>query len=50
MFVGGLARRNRVRELALFLGMDAGVVAEGLVEAVERDPSLRRVKRLDRAA
>jgi hypothetical protein len=37
--VDGLADRNRVRELASFLGLDAESVAEGLVEAVQRDLS-----------
>jgi hypothetical protein len=37
-----LASRQKVRELAVFLGLDAGVVAEGLVDAVQRDPALRR--------
>jgi hypothetical protein len=35
----GLADRNRVRKLAMFLGLDAESVAEGLVEAVRRDMS-----------
>ena len=46
----GLAHRERVRELAKFLGLDAGSVAEGLVEAVEHDPSLRRSPLLHHAA
>jgi hypothetical protein len=46
----GLTHRERVRELAKFLGLDAESVAEGLVEAVERDPSLRRSTLLHRAA
>jgi hypothetical protein len=50
MSVVGLARRERVRELAKFLGLDAGSVAEGLVEAVEHDPSLRRSPLLHHAA
>jgi hypothetical protein len=37
----GLTHRERVRELAKFLGLDAESVAEGLVEAVHQDPSLR---------
>ena len=45
-----LANRERVRELAKFLGLDAGSVAEGLVEAVEHDPSLRRSPLLHHAA
>jgi hypothetical protein len=48
--VSGLAHRERVRELAKFLGLDAGSVAEGLVEAVENDSSLRRSPLLHRAA
>ncbi len=48
--VVGLAHRERVRELAKFLGLDAGSVAEGLVEAVEHDSSLRRSPLLHRAA
>ena len=48
--VVGLAHRERVRELAKFLGLDAESVAEGLVEAVDRDPSLRRSALLHRAA
>jgi hypothetical protein len=48
--VVGLADRERVRELAKFLDLDAGSVAEGLVEAVERDPSLRRSSLLHHAA
>lgn len=48
--VVGLARRDRVRELAKFLGLDAKSVAEGLVEAVEHDPSLRRSPLLHHAA
>jgi len=35
--VAGLAASVRVRELANFLGLDAEAVAEGLVEAVQRD-------------
>ena len=35
--VEDLASQNRVRNLARFLGFDAQVVAEGLVEAVQRD-------------
>jgi hypothetical protein len=46
----GLAHRERVRELAKFLGLDAGTVAEGLVQAVERDASLRRSTLLHHAA
>jgi hypothetical protein len=46
----GLAHRERVRELAKFLGLDAGMVAEGLVQAVERDASLRRSTLLHHAA
>ncbi len=45
-----LANRERVRELAKYLGLDAGSVAEGLVEAVEHDPSLRRSPLLHHAA
>jgi hypothetical protein len=46
----GLAHRERVRELAKYLGLDAGTVAEGLVQAVERDPLLRRSTLLHHAA
>jgi hypothetical protein len=46
----GLAHRERVRELAKFLGLDARSVAEGLVQAVERDASLKRSTLLHRAA
>jgi hypothetical protein len=35
--VDGLADRNRVRELAVYLGLDSDSVAEGLLEAVRRD-------------
>jgi hypothetical protein len=49
-FVSGLAHRERVLELAKFLGLDAGSVAEGLVEAVENDSSLRQSPLLHRAA
>ncbi len=35
--VAELAASQRVRELANFLGLDAESVAEGLVEAVQRD-------------
>jgi hypothetical protein len=48
--VVGLVHRERVRELAKFLGLDAGSVAEGLVDAVEHDPSLRRSPLLHHAA
>lgn len=37
-----IGRRKNVRELAAFLGLDAVAVAEGLVDAAERDPALRR--------
>lgn len=46
----GLAHRERVRELGRFLGLDAEVIAEGLVEAVDRDPALRQSAYLHRAA
>ncbi|HUY58784.1 MAG TPA: hypothetical protein VMV16_03665 [Solirubrobacteraceae bacterium] len=46
----GLAHRERVRELAKFLGLDAGTVAEGLVQAVEQDASLRCSTLLHHAA
>jgi hypothetical protein len=46
----GLAHRERVRELAKFLGLDAETVAEGLVDAIDRDPALRRNALLHRAA
>lgn len=48
--VVGLAHRERVRELARFLGLDAESVAEGLVDVVERDPALRRSTYLHHAA
>jgi hypothetical protein len=48
--VVGLAHRERVRELAKFLGLDAESVAEGLVDAVDRDPALRQSTYLHRAA
>ena len=48
--VVGLAHRDRVRELAKFLGLDAESVAEGLVDAVDRDPVLRQSTLLHRAA
>jgi len=37
-----VGRRKNVRELASFLGLDSGAVAEGLVDAVERDRALKR--------
>jgi hypothetical protein len=37
-----VGRRKNVRELASFLGLDAAAVAEGLVDAVERDRALKR--------
>ena len=46
----GLAHRERVRELAKFLGLDAESIAEGLVDAVDRDPALRQSTYLHRAA
>lgn len=46
----GLAHRERVRELARFIGLDAEVIADGLVEAVDRDPALRQSAYLHRAA
>ena len=48
--VVGLAHRERVRELARFLGLDAESIAEGLVEAVDRDPALRQSTYLHHAA
>ena len=48
--VVGLAHRERVRELARFLGMDAESIAEGLVDAVDRDPALRQSAYLRHAA
>ena len=48
--VVGLAHRERVQELAKFLGLDAESIAEGLVEAVDRDPALRQSTLLHRAA
>ena len=38
-----LGRRKNVRDLADFLGINPQVVAEGLVEAARRDPTLRLV-------
>lgn len=46
----GLAHRERVRELARFLGLEAEAIAEGLVDAVEHDPALRDSSHLHRAA
>jgi hypothetical protein len=46
----GLAHRERVRELARFIGLDAEAIADGLVEAVDRDPALRQSAYLHRAA
>ena len=46
----GLAHRERVRELARFLSLDAESIAEGLVEAIDRDPALRQSAYLHRAA
>jgi hypothetical protein len=37
-----VGRRKNVRELASFLGLDAKVIAEGLIDAVERDLALKR--------
>jgi hypothetical protein len=48
--VVGLAHRERVMELAKFLGLDAESIAEGLVEAVDRDPALRQSTLLHHAA
>lgn len=48
--VVGLAHRERVRELARFLGMDAESIAEGLVDAIDRDPALRLSSYLRHAA
>lgn len=48
--VVGLAHRERVQELAKFLGLDAESIAEGLVEAVDRDPALSQSTLLHRAA
>ena len=48
--IAGLAHRERVRELARFLGMDAESVAEGLVEVLDRDPALRHSTNLRHAA
>ena len=45
-----LVRREKVRELASFLGLDAVIVAEGLVDAVQRDPRLKNEPRLHHAA
>jgi hypothetical protein len=39
--VSELSGRRRLRNLAAFLDCDASALAEGLVEAVQRDPSLR---------
>jgi hypothetical protein len=46
----GLAHRERVRELARFLSLDAESIAEGLVEAIDRDPALSQNVHLHRAA
>ncbi len=46
----GLAHRERVRELARFLGLEAETIAEGLVDAVERDPGLQVSSHRHRAA
>lgn len=48
--VVGLAHRERVRELARFLGVDTESVAEGLVDAVDHDPALRQSAYLRHAA
>ena len=48
--VVGLAHRERVRELARFIGMDAECIAEGLVDVVDRDPALRQSAYLRHAA
>jgi hypothetical protein len=48
--VAELTRRDKVRELASFLGLDTVVVAEGLVDAVQRDPRLKNEPRLHNAA
>jgi hypothetical protein len=45
-----LTRRDKVVELAYFLGLDASVVAEGLVDAVQQDPRLKNEPRLHHAA
>jgi hypothetical protein len=45
-----VGRRKNVQELASFLGLDAGVVAEGLVDAVERDQALKRFAAARQAA
>ncbi|WP_249020269.1 hypothetical protein [Conexibacter sp. S30A1] len=36
-----VAQRERVRELARFLGLEPEAIAAGLLHAVERDPNLR---------
>jgi hypothetical protein len=41
--IAQLGRRKNVRDLADFLGINPQVVAEGLVEAARRDPTLRLV-------
>jgi len=50
VFIARLAERERVRDLASFLGIGSQAIAEGLVEAVERDPSLRHLGHVHRAA
>ena len=45
-----IAHRERVRDLAVFLGLEPDVIAAGLVEAVERDATLRAGATLHNAA
>ncbi len=48
--VDGLAGRERIRELAQFLGLDVRSIAAGLVEAMDRDPKLLEGAKFHRAA
>jgi hypothetical protein len=48
--VAEVGSRQNVRELARFLGLDANIVAEGLLEAAERDRMLKRHARACHAA
>jgi hypothetical protein len=48
--VAEVGSRQNVRELARFLGLEANTVAEGLVEAAERDQALKQHARACHAA
>jgi hypothetical protein len=50
ILVDRVAQGERVRDLAGFLGLEPEVIAAGLVEAVQRDATLRESVRLDSAA